>query len=222
MNEQIEQIYRDDPTPEHAFQSAYKQLRPVERAFVDAYISDLQSSAVAAGQKVVDFLNSSGRGTVKRPHWHANQMMQKPLVRAAISERVLELTEAMEINAYKVLKEVANIAMSSIAHYMEVDPNTGVPTFTLGNCTPEQLAAVQSIELEYDRETGMAKKFKFKLHDKLGALEKLMQYMKLYERDITPGTIQGTPGMQPAQIAATTTTAQAADMYQRTLRRAQT
>lgn len=200
------------------FASAYKQLRPVERAFVDAYLSELCENAEKAGQKVIDFLAGSTRdGRNKVAHWHANQMMQKPLVQAAIAERVDQLTKAMEIDAFRVLKEVANIATASIGNYMEVMPN-GMPEFNLAKASPEQLAAIQSVELEYDRD-GLPKRFKFKLHDKLNALDKLMRYMGMLDADNKPQTVQTTRPAPQQQIAAQATTAQAADLYARTLRK---
>lgn len=220
IEDEIYSVYESDPNPQTGYASAYKQLRPVERAFVDAYLSDMQQSAVAAGQKVVDFLNGSTRDSRnKKAHWHANQMMMKPMIRAAISERITELTRAMEIDAFVVLKEVANIARSSIGNYMTVNP-LGMPEFNLATATPEQLAAVQSVEVEYDAD-GAPKKFKFKLHDKLSALDKLMRYMNMFEAEnkMPPGGVIPTEPRLVPQIASTATTAQAADIYARTLRR---
>ncbi len=198
--------------------SAYKQLRPVERAFVDAYLSDLEQNAEKAGQKVIDFLaGSTNNGRNKVAHWHANQMMQKPLVQAAISERIEALTKAMEIDAYRVLKEVANIAMSSVGNYMTVN-QLGLPEFNLANASPEQLAAIQSVELEYDRE-GLPKRFKFKLHDKLNALDKLMRYMGMLDAENKTQTVQTTRPPATQQIAANASVTQAADLYARTLRK---
>lgn len=199
--------------------SAYKQLRPVERAFVDAYLSDLEQNAEKAGQKVVDFLaGSTNNGRNKVAHWHASQMMQKPLVQAAISERIDALTKAMEIDAFKVLKEVANIAMSSVGNYMTVN-QLGLPEFNLATATPEQLAAIQSVELEYDKD-GIPRRFKFKLHDKLNALDKLMKYMGMLDKDgERPQTVQTTRPPAQQQIAANATVTQAADLYARTLRK---
>lgn len=215
MNDEINQLLEPE---DMAGLAAYRQLKPVERAFVDAYLSDLQQNAVAAGQKVIEFLKGSTRDSRNKvAHWHAQQMMQKPLVRAAISERVAELTRAMEISAYNVLSEVANIGRSSLGHYMTIDA-AGFPDFDLTKCTPEQLAAIQSVELEYDA-YGNKKKFKIKLHDKLGALDKLMRYMGLFDAENKPNVVDMQPSAPAAkQITARVSTTQAADLYARTLR----
>jgi phage terminase small subunit len=217
MDAKIEKIYQEDPAPEIGLISAYKQLRPVERVFVDAYLSDLQSSAVAAGQKVKEFLESNSKSVrTKIAHWHAQRMMQRPMVRAAITERMKELTAAMEISAYRVLKEVANVGFASMGDYMTIDEG-GQPEFDLTKCTPEQLAAIQSIEIEENLQTGR-RKFKFKLHDKLNALDKIMRYMGMFEADNmqTSGIIED---KKPPMITKETSTAVAADLYARTLRR---
>lgn len=194
--------------------SAYKQLRPLERMFVDAYLADLENDARAAGRRVVEHLASQDakRHTEK---WYADKLMAQPLVRAAITERIEELARKMEISAFIVLKEVGNIAKSSMADYLSFDA-IGDPTLKLHLCTPEQLAAIQSIEIEENMATGK-RKTKFKLHPKVQALDMLMKHLGLYADDNaqrSPVTPAG-----PATITQAATTAQAAEMYARTLRK---
>lgn len=194
--------------------SAYKQLRPLERMFVDAYLADLENDARAAGRRVVEHLASKDakRHTEK---WYADKLMAQPLVRAAITERIEEMTRKMELSAYVVLREVANIAKSTMADYISFD-GLGDPQFQLSKCTPEQLSAIQSIEVEENTFTGK-KKTKFKLHPKLQALDMLMKHLGLYADD----NAQRSPGMPvgPMTINQDASTAQAADLYARTLRK---
>lgn len=223
-NAVIDGIYEADPLPETGLVSAYKQLRPVERVFVDAYISDLQSSAVAAGQKVIDFIETTGihhyAARNRNSAFHAKQMMLKPLVRAAITERVRDITEAMDLSAFKVLKETANIAMSSVGHYMEIDDN-GQPSFDLAKATPEQLAAIKKIKVTETSMPfgGVKKTFEFELHSKLQALDMLFKYMGLYNEDNAQRAPVAANAGMPA-LTANTSIAAAADMYARTLKRA--
>src|SRR5215469_413807 len=153
--------------------SAYKQLRPLERMFVDAYLADLENDARAAGRRVVDYL-ASQEAKRHSPKWYADKMMQQPMVRAAITERIEDMTRQMELSAYKVLKEVSNVAMSTMANYFEFNA-AGDVQMTLDKCTPEQLAAISSIEIE-ELPNG-TKKTKFKLHSKMQALDMLMKHM---------------------------------------------
>lgn len=204
--------------------SAYEQLRPVERIFVDAYLSEISMSATQAGQSVIDHINTLRWATkeqrynarFKVAHWHANEMVKKPLVQAAIWERVEQISKHMEISAYRILAELKGIAFSSVAHYIAGYDISGMPITDFRNATPEQMAAVQSIETEYDA-NGCVKKVKYKLHDKMAAVDKLMKYMGMLDGEGTAKVAGQSPARQQ-QIAANTSTAQAADLYAKTLR----
>lgn len=188
--------------------SAYAQLKPVERVFVDAHVSDMATGAHKAGKAVKEFMKTA------HPKNHA--LLKKPLVLAAIGERIAEFTKAVEISAHAILAETDNIARANIADY--VDFELLGPEFKLSSATNRQLAAVQSIRIKRDSQ-GMINDVEIKLHSKLDAIDKLMRYMGLYEadKDKLPGTVA--PGAAPQQqIAAHTTTAQAADLYARTLK----
>lgn len=195
-------------------QSAYKQLKPLERLFVDAYISDLENDAIAAGRRVVDFVHDQGAKRVKTAKYISDTMMQKPLVQAAIAERVEQLGEALNVNAHKVLSEVTNIAMASIGNYMTVD-EFGRPSFNLSTATPQQLAAIKKIKVTETMNGGST--FEFELHPKMQALDMLMKFFGLYGEDNMQKLAPINQGAQP-KISQQQTVAQAADMYARTLR----
>ena len=91
---------------------------------------------------------------------------------------VRELQEELELSVYKTLKELRSLAYSNIGNYMKVAED-GQPYFDLATCTPEQLAAIKSIEIE--EKPGAARKFKFVLHDKVAALDKTMKYQGLLD-----------------------------------------
>ena len=154
------------------FETAYKQITPAERAFVDSFIGELETEAVRNGERMDIAIQS---------FQYEHEFLERSLVRAAISERVRDLTEQYELTAHKVLKEVRAVAFSNMGDYMEIDEFTGQPQFDLSKCTPEQLAAVQSIEIEENMKGG--RKFKFRLHSKMDGIEKLMRYMGLLDAD---------------------------------------
>ncbi len=155
------------------FDSAYRQLRPSERTFVDGYVSDLEIKAVRTGAKLSTLLMQPVDVDERSQAFLAHSM-----VRAAIAERVRELQEEMELSVYKTLKELRSLAYSNIGNYMEVGED-GQPYFDLAKCTPEQLAAVKSIEIEEKPQGG--RKFKFILHDKVSSLDKVMKYQGLLD-----------------------------------------
>ena len=110
------------------------------------------------------------------------------LVRAAISERVRDISESLELNVYRTLKELRAIAYSSIGHYMDVDEN-GAPSFDLSGCTPEQLSAIKTVKVR-ERLDGRSKEilmreFEITLHDKMAGLDKVMRYHGLLNDENT-------------------------------------
>lgn len=159
------------------FRPAYEQLQPGERSFVDAYVADLETIAGRSGQRLTVVLMQpypyvlDGRGMA---------MLASALVRAAICERVKALSELCDVNPYRTLKELSAIAYSNIANYVTIDRH-GEPEFDWSKATYEQLGAIKSFEIE-DRPKG-GRKYKFQLHDKLGAIGRLMEYQGLAKPD---------------------------------------
>ena len=154
------------------FDSAYRQLRPSERTFVDGYVSDLETKAARTGAELSTLLHPVDVDE------RSQSFLAQPLVRAAIAERVRELREEMELSVYKTLKELRSLAYSNIGNYMDIGDD-GQPYFDLAKCTPEQLAAIKSIEIEESSQG--RRKFKFVLHDKVSSLDKVMKYQGLLD-----------------------------------------
>ena len=158
------------------FTSAYRQLRPSERTFVDGYVSDLENQSVRTGEKLSVLLmqpvNVDDRSA---------RFLALDIVRAAITERVRELQEEMELNVYKTLKELRSLAYSNIGNYMKVDDDNHL-TFDFTRCTPEQMAAVKTFKVK-QRQTqmGPVQEIEFTLHDKVAALDKVMKYQGLLD-----------------------------------------
>lgn len=157
------------------FETAYRQLQPHERVFVDAYVGELEKQAVRENIRLTSLLASPL--PVADPR--ARDMLDLALVRAAIAERVRELQEDAELNIYRTLKELRSIAYSNISNYFTIGSD-GIPMPDFSGATPEQLAAVKSIDIE---EKLNGRKIKITLHDKLQALIKTMQYQGLLDGD---------------------------------------
>lgn len=159
------------------FTSAYRQLRPAEKTFVDNYVTDVENKAAAANERIS---NALSRPVAPDVVARADGMLDKPMVRAAIAERITEIAAASELTTHRVIKELRAIAFSSLGDYMEVGED-GMPYFGFTKCTPEQLSAIASIEMEELPRGG--RKMKFKLHDKIAGITNLMRYMGLLDPD---------------------------------------
>lgn len=187
------------------FSSAYRQLRPSERTFVDGYVSDLETKAVRTGEKLHMLLMKPVEVDER-----SSEYLGLSMVRAAIAERVRELQEEMELSVYKTLKELRSLAYSNIGNYMEIGED-GQPYFDLARCTPEQLAAVKSIEIE--EKPNMTRKFKFVLHDKVAALDKTMKYQGLLDDE--HWRAENAKAVKAGTLTADASDDEAAELYAR-------
>jgi len=165
--------------------TAYEQLKPTERVFVDEYVvtNDPRGAAIAAFRDA----NSGHPRAARSPEPRALEMMRKPLVQAAIAERMKAVMDRLDISAERVLSEVAKIAFANMGDYIRVT-GAGETVTDFSEVNKDQLAAVSEIVVEeYTEGRGedaeQVKRNKFKLHDKLSALDKLMRYHGLYKED---------------------------------------
>ena len=193
-----------------SFASAYRQLRPVERAFVDAVVADMEQSAHRANERI-----SLALYRPIPPHIASNDngMLEKPLVRAAITERINEIAAANELTVQRMVKEYMAIAFSSIGDYQTID-EFGEIVFDLTRCTPEQLAAVKQIRIEEPGGMDMGggkRKCTIVLHDKLTAMKALAEFMGMLQPDNPHWQAQSARPAAP--LRAGTTATEAADAY---------
>lgn len=160
------------------FRPAYEQLTPGERRFVDGYVSDLESIAEKTGQRLALVLTQPYPYPLDS---RALALLASALVRTAICERVKALSELVDVSPYRTLKELCALAYSNIGDYIEPNSIDGSPEFKWSKASYEQLGAIKSFEIEEKPRGGV--RYKFQLHDKLGALTKLMEYMALTKPD---------------------------------------
>jgi len=165
-----------------SFASAYRQLTPAERAFVDATVQWFEQDADRTGERISLALSRPVPAVISD---RSRGMLDKPMVTAAITERVTELAAARELTAQRMIRECMAIAFSSMGDYMEVDAD-GTPVFDLARCTPEQLAAIKSIDVEEvgdPMSRSHKRKFKIQLHDKIAGIDRLGRFMGLWDAD---------------------------------------
>lgn len=160
------------------FASAYRSLTAPEKAYVDDYVQQLERAADRAGEQIsVALYRPIPPALVEA----SGGMLMKPMVLAAISERVTQIAADTEINVRRIVREYSAIAFSNIQDYMEICPVTGRPTYNLGQCTPEQLAAVRKIKHKIS--VVGSEEFEFETYDKLKALEALAKMFGLLQEE---------------------------------------
>ena len=186
--------------PQVVFTSAYRQLTPMERRFVDSHVQ--------AAQSVADKEHVRLSVILQRPQEMDDDCyLARPMVVAAITERVNEIVAASELSPDRIIREYIAIAFSNHADYLEFD-EMGNPTYNLDKCTPEQLSAVKKIQ--YEQNTLGAQRMTFETYDKMKALEILARYVGLVEPDNQHWRANSA---SPAVLANGATVASAADAY---------
>jgi phage terminase small subunit len=194
LEKQVAPIIGEALAPD-GFKSAYDQLSIIERRFVDEYVEseNPRGAAIRAYGKRIN------PGAIDP---RALEMVRRPLVQAAIAELSRAATERCQISTDKILREVAKVAFSNIGDYIKITAD-GEPFVDMSDVDANQLAAVAEVTVE-DYKEGRGddardvRKVKFKLHDKLAGLDKLMRYAGLY----APDKIEHSgPGGGPIQTA---------------------
>ena len=185
------------------FASAYRQLTPVEKRYVDDYVQTLERRADREQQRLSNYLRMAIGDDVYEA---SDGMLDRPMVIAAITERVTEITAATELSASRVIKEYMALAFSNMNDYIKID-DYGNPEIDLTKCTPEQMSAIKKVN--YERNTMGGEKLTFELHDKLKPLEVFAKLTGIVEPDNAHWRAMNAVPV----IDATSTTAQAADAY---------
>jgi hypothetical protein len=161
-----------------SFESAYRQLMPAEKLFVDGYVDALEKAAANAKEGIRQALQRPIPAEVIAA---TGGMLDRPLVRAAIVELVNDIASAAELNVARVIKHVNAIAFSNIADYWSIGED-GKPAFDFSKATPQQLLALKSVDYKEDLKAGR-REIKVTLHDKVAALFKYMEMFGLTEPD---------------------------------------
>lgn len=151
--------------------SAYDLLNEVERKAVDEYVDFAVTQQRKRHQPVLGALNMPIPNEYIR---RSRQALYRPIVRAAIAERITEEARAQDISPDRAVHEYATVAFSDITDYLKAG-YYGEPVIKdLTEIPPGKANAIKSIECE-PRTMGM--RWKITLHDKLPALNKLSEMM---------------------------------------------
>ena len=107
----------------------------------------------------------------------SSRLLSNVMVQQRVAELQKRVANKLEITAEKVLQELARVGFASIADYLSFGSD-GVKLRSSDELTPEELAAVH--EVQEIQGAGGNTTIRFKLHDKLSALEKIGKHLKLF------------------------------------------
>jgi phage terminase small subunit len=155
-----------------------KKLSPKQQLFISEYLKDKNGTqaAIRAGYK---------ENTASET---AYELLRKPQIMEAVDAALAKVAEKNEVTAIRIIKELSLIAFSDLQSYVDVDPDTGaIRCKGFDDMPPETSRALESIsEDRVIREASDGKsvvlndKIKFKMHDKVRALEMLGKHLNLF------------------------------------------
>ena len=152
------------------------KLTPKQERFVAEYLIDLNATQAAIRAKY------SEKGAEVR----GSELLRNRKVADAIAEGKKKIANKLEISAERVKLELARIAFTDMKDYVDFGP-AGVTLKELSEMSGDQSRAIAQVEHSFNMEGGGT--VKFKLHDKLSALDKLGKHFNLFsdeQKDARP------------------------------------
>lgn len=140
-------------------------MTPKQQRFVLEYLIDLNATqaAIRAGYAPA---NANVEGS---------RLLANANIANAIAEAQAKRSSKLEVTADRVVQEYARIAFARMSDYVSFGPD-GVTVKDLDYLTPDQIAAIAEVS---ETKTQGGGSVRFKLHDKLRALDALSKHLGL-------------------------------------------
>jgi hypothetical protein len=159
---------------------AYSLLEDDERSLVDEYVQYAIGEQHRKRERIIHALYLPIPSEYIR---RSKSALYRPLLRAAVAERIREAAEVQDISPSRVINEHAVIAFSDISDYIEP---SGFGDFRIKNLTdilPSKRGAVKSLET---KPTAYGLQTKIILHDKHPSLKAMGEMMGIVASDKAP------------------------------------
>ncbi|MBO7735269.1 MAG: terminase small subunit [Methanobrevibacter sp.] len=150
---------------------AYDLLTDSEREAVDSYVEFAVRQQRARHQRILAALNVPIPSEYIR---RSRQALNRPVLRAAIAERITEIAAEADISPDRALHEYATVAFSDITDYLQPGLYGEPQLKDIHEIPPSKAGAIKSIECQPGH---MGTRWKITLHDKLPALKTLTDLM---------------------------------------------
>jgi phage terminase small subunit len=175
-----------------------RRLSEKEKAFIAEYLVDLNGSqaAIRAGY--------SRKSVAKM----AYLILKRPRVIDAIAETQAKRLAAIDMRAENVLSELSAVARGNVLDYMRLGRD-GEPIVDFSGLERERAAALSEVCVE-DFADGRGqnkrdvRRVKFRMHDKVAALDKLAKHFGLLRERVSHENPDGSalaPAHSPRQVA---------------------
>ena len=159
---------------------AYDLLTDIERKAVDEYVAFAVDKQRSKHERIALALNLPIPSEYIR---RSRQALNRPVLRAAIAERILEISRREDISPDRAVRELASVAFSDVTDFLQAGYFGEASLKKLKEIPPEKAGAIKSIECQPGH---MGTRWKITLHDKLPALKTLTDMMGVTAPDRPP------------------------------------
>lgn len=158
------------PNIEFSFarEAAFARLGPAEKAFVEGFVSDVETFSVRSGQTLQDAAKAR---VMMISDQRSLDLLNIALVQAAIEDRLRKIADDFEMSEYKTVRSLTNIAHSTMEKFIRID-EWGDAHIDFSNVTSDDLEAMQSFKIT---ETDKSIIREVKLHPKMDAIKTKLQ-----------------------------------------------
>jgi len=163
---------------------AYDLLNELEKRSVDEYVEYAINEQHRKRERIVHALHLPIPIEYIR---RSKDALYKPLVLAAVAERLREAADDQDISPSRVIKEHASIAFSNIEDYIKAGPFGQVELRDISTINSEKMAAVKSIEV---KPGAFGLHTKIIMHDKHPSLKAMGELMGLVAPDQPPALFE--------------------------------
>ena len=199
------------------FASSYELLQPSERSFVDDFLRALENEAEKRFERLTTTLERVTRSIDPATlDERTNDYFSRPMIRAAICERVENMARERDLTPQRIVQEHAVLALANMDDFIKRYEDGRGAEVDLSGVTRAQMSAVQSIETE---ETygprGTTRKIKLKLYNKQVSLDALAKFTGLDKADNVEYAAYKTLPKDMVKLPASASVEQLADDYAR-------
>lgn len=163
---------------------AYDLLNELEKRSVDEYVEYAVNEQHRKRERIVHALHLPIPTEYIR---RSKDALYKPLVLAAVAERLRELADEQDISPSRVIKEHASIAFSNIEDYIDAGAFGQIQVKDINRISTEKMAAVKSIEV---KPGAFGLHTKIIMHDKHPSLKAMGELMGLVAPDKPPALFE--------------------------------
>ena len=159
-----------------------KKLTIMQERFANILFSMPESNQTQA------YIQAGYKAKGKAAEAHSSRLVRNGMVKAYLDKLRKAVTERTEIDATKVIKELAKLAFSNIEDYLTVDEDGETRLKNFDDIERNVLAAVESIKISTTKNKDDSREYtttQFKLCSKLNALEQLGKHLGIYDKDNT-------------------------------------